>query len=303
MLTLFIASRTSDCRYKSPKIVAFHRPKDPRQSASKYGAARKWIALLPFFGGLWCSVSMAAENSLATQQASSVVGLKAIASPALGTPIGYGASWGSVGVGAFAHTVRAKGDPRDVDGSVGFAFGLGNSTRNVGLEISTSITSVTNQSGDGPGEVGQAGAKLHTVFKGDWALAIGAESLAAWGGLKGQPVSGYLAITKVTGIHLADRSFPIVLSLGAGQGRFGKLDSAANAQDDRYGAFGSIGFYISPRLSIVVDSTTNITTAGISLVPIRSLPVTVALVALNLRQQFDTPTEFGISIGSGFNWD
>ncbi len=263
---------------------------------------------------VWCAPALSADGSVAAQQASSSGALRAVASPAFGSPIAYGASWGSFGAGAFAQTIREKGDPRDADGTIGFATGLGDGTERVGLEINAVITSLTNQSGDGFGEVGQAGAKLHTVLKGDWAVAIGAESLAAWGGLHGQSVSPYAVVTKIVGFRLG-RPFTVVANLGGGQGRFGKFhlpdlqaesdsDSGADSafKNHRFGPFGSLSLYVSPRLAFIGDSTVNVTNAAISFVPIRSWPLTIGLGALNLRKQFGAPIDYAVTFGYGFGW-
>ncbi len=89
-------------------------------------------------------------------------------------PSGYGASWGSAGLGVgFQERVRFRDK---ADGVFGVGFGLGNAAKNVGLQVGVSFVDVSN-----PWRDGGINLKLHRRLPKDFAVAIGVQGLATWG--------------------------------------------------------------------------------------------------------------------------
>src|SRR3546814_6293340 len=94
-----------------------------------------------------------AQNTAASVAASDMRGF---ASPALNTPVAYGASWGGVGIGAYGQTFNGS-----EDGAAAVVFGLGNADKYAGLEVAAVSGSLLGSHGspDSFGESGSIGLK------------------------------------------------------------------------------------------------------------------------------------------------
>lgn len=225
-----------------------------------------------------------------------VVPPAATAGASLGSPIGFGASWGNAGVGLYTQTF--DGASSDADGGAGFAVGFGNAKKAVGLEVGLALSSLwgsTNGSG-GFGENGSFSAKLHTQLPGAASIAVGATSFGRFGNSNdARATSFYVAGTKVSRLG----KYALATNLG-----FGNKEIAGKFTDDDDGlaAFGSLAFYFNPQVSLIADYTGRLLNAGVSVAPLRKYPLTLSLAAINTTGRYDGRTEIALSAGYGFRF-
>lgn len=236
---------------------------------------------------------------------------KSYAGASFGSPIAFGADWGSIGVGVFGQTLPDEfngiqvDSKDDADGSAAIFFGLGNADEYVGLEVAVVTTSLTG-SGDttssaDPDEFGEAGGvslKLHTNLPGGAAVAFGVIGTGRWGESEDQNTSSVFAnATKVFSIDTGSRKHALVLNLGVGDGQF-----TDDINDDGLGVFGSAAFYLTRQYSLIVDHTGRFTNVGLSAAPFDAVPVVLTLGAVNVGERFDSDVQFGGTLGYTFSF-
>lgn len=233
------------------------------------------------------------------------------AGASFGSPIAFGADWGTVGVGVFGQTLPdefngVEVDTKDdVDGSAALFFGLGDADEYVGLEVAVVTTSLTG-SGDAssapdPDEFGEAGGislKLHTNLPGGAAIGFGVIGTGRWGESEDQNESSvYANASKVFSIDTGSSKHALVLNIGVGDGQF--TDDIA---EDGVGVFGSAAFYFTRQYSLIVDHTGRFTNVGVSAAPFAAFPVVVTLGAVNVGERFDSDVQFGGTLGYTFSF-
>lgn len=210
---------------------------------------------------------------------------------AFGSPTGFGAGWGIIGIGVSGQTV--SNGSNDVDGSMSVSFGLGNPGRWVGLQADINVISLT----DAFGEDGNIGLKLHTALPGRSAFAVGVENLAPWGFAKGRDESVYAAYTKVFQLNPDNPVNPVPLSvnIGVGDGRF------ESNNNEGVGLFGSLAIVPWQQVSFIVDWAGQGLNIATSFVPFRRIPLNVTLGAINVTERAPGPAdgsaEFSASVG------
>lgn len=223
------------------------------------------------------------------------------AGASFGSPIAFGADWGTVGAGVYAQTLPDELDENDdFDGSAALVFGLGDADKYVGLETAVISSSLTDSagSGDGFGEAGGLGFKLHTNVPGGAALAIGVIGTSRWGEAEDANESSVFAnATKVFSIDTGARKHALVANIGVGDGGF-----TSSFNDDGVNVFGSLAFYVTRQFSIIADHSGRFTNAGISTAPFRGFPVVVTLGAVNIGERFGSDTQFGGTLGYTFSF-
>lgn len=242
------------------------------------------------------AIALAAATASAQGAAISVPSAapNSYAGASFGSPVAFGADWGSIGVGVYGQTLP-DGLDEDVDGSAAIVFGLGDADKYVGLETAVITSSLTDSrgSGDGFGEAGGLAFKLHTNVPGGAALAIGVIGTGRWGGAEDANESSvYAAATKVFSIDTGSRKHALVANIGVGDGQF-----TEDLDDDGVNLFGSLAFYITRQISLIADHTGRFTNVGVSAAPINGIPVVITLGAVNVGERFDTDVEFGGTIG------
>ncbi len=249
------------------------------------------LAASALVAGVLSSGVATAQSSAA---ASGVTNAPAVAAPGLsiGSPIGFGASWGDVGVGVGGQTL-GDNNSQDVDGSAALVLGLGDANKYVGLEAVVDVISLRNDFGDD----GAFALKLHTNLPGNAAFAVGVENVGRWGNAKAGTSSVYAVGTKFFNVG----GMPLAVNLGLGDNRFNDAgDTGANV-------FGGLALYVHPQFSLISDWTGNSLNLGVSAVPLRQIPLVITLGALNVTgenvsAQFGDDTEFGGAIGYNFRF-
>jgi hypothetical protein len=214
-----------------------------------------------------------------------------------GGPSAFGANFGDAYIGVSGSNRRAK--VNEADGSMGLGFGLGDSSKYVGLEVSVNLGSIRKFAANG-----EVGLKLHRKLSSKSSIAIGYDGGIVWGEEnRGRESTLYGVVSQVIPLRPEnqDNSMPLTLSLGVGGGRFRSLNDVIN-QRDSVGVFGSLGLQVAPQASLVSSWTGRDLNLGVSFVPIRTTPLFVTAVAANVLQRDDNATVFSLSLGYGFNF-
>jgi len=179
---------------------------------------------------------------------------------------GFGLNQGQafIGIGV---TDKVNGKT-NTTGAMVFGLGFGNSTKTVGFEVDTIISSIDTRDG-GFGEDGNFNVKVHKLINSTTAISAGVEGIADWG-TKYDGKSYYIALTKAFFMPNA-----LIIGIGFGDGRF--LDN--NHQEDTVDAFASISYDITSRISAILDYTGGITKIGCSFVPFKDTPLVATIYA------------------------
>lgn len=224
------------------------------------------------------------------------------AGASFGSPIAFGADWGSVGVGVFAQTLtKSKAGTRG-DGSAGVAFGLGDADRYVGLETEVAIADLTTRNGNHFGDGGSLGFKLHTNLPDGAAFAVGVTGTGRWGTEKNtNRASVYAVGTKIFKIGSVN-PYALVMNVGIGDEGFQELDTKTGFGKGGAGVFGSMAFYICPQISVIADYTGRFLNAGLSVAPFKSYPLTLTLGGVNLTNRYKTNPQAAASLSYGFQF-
>lgn len=213
-----------------------------------------------------------------------------------GSPLAFGASGGSIGLGVFALRDGVKhGSGHFDDGSAGITLGLGDPDRYVGLETSVGLSSLTGHNGDSFGSAGSFGFKLHTNLPHFASFAIGLIDVAPWGAAQDtNSASIYAAAAKVFPLTLFGQRYAIVGNLGIGDNQFTRSGRGTHA-------FGSIAFFVRRQLSLIVDDSGRFLNAGVSLAPFEHFPLSFTLGAFNLAREEGLKTGIAGSVGFGYD--
>lgn len=215
---------------------------------------------------------------------------------AMGSPVGFGASWGSAGIG-IGGASRDDPDNQDVDGSMGLVFGLGDAQNTVGLETTVNIISLTNNASDSAfAEDGSLNLKLHRQLTPDLAVALGVESVGRWGAAQRGRSSLFVTGTKFFMADTENSVHTIAVTLGAGENRF-DYDGK-----DGTSIFGAVAWIPHEKFSVIADWTGRDLNAGISVAPLRHLPLTITIGAINLQERLGQETEFNGGVGYSFSF-
>jgi len=219
-----------------------------------------------------------------------------------GSPIAFGADWGSAGVGIFGQTLNKSATGTRGDGSAGVAFGLGDADRYVGLETDVSIADLSSYNGNHFGDGGALGFKLHTNLGDGAAVAVGVVGTARWGSEKDtNRASVYAVGTKAFRVGGVS-PHALVLNIGIGDEGFRPINPSTGFGKKGPGIFGSMAFYIVPQVSVIADYTGRFFNAGLSFAPFKTQPLTVTLGGVNLTNRYDTKPQAAMTIGYGFHF-
>lgn len=236
---------------------------------------------------------------------------KASPGTALTVPSGFGAANGQVYVAIGGTTTEKTATQKDgLDGSASVGVGLGDASEFLALELQANIISLTdNAPGSDFGEEGSFSVKLSRNVGAASAISVGAENVSTWGdSLDGTKASGYIAFTTLKSLSNNPVN-PLTLSVtvGAGTERFQDKDNGV--RDSDAGLFGSVALAVHRQVSLIADYNGNYVNAGVSIVPLRSHPLTVTLSAVNVNDVSSADggtstgdTEFGGSLGYSWNF-
>lgn len=212
------------------------------------------------------------------------------------TPSAYGADWGDAYIGLAGSTGGNNADR--LDGSASLGFGLGNSVRNVGLEVGVSIISL-----DGFADDGVVGFKLHKSFPqaNNLAIALGWSNPIKWGAANQAEDTFYGVATQRFNLRpSAANRLPLTVSLGLGTGSF-RSTGAIAADDNDVNVFGSAALRVIPEVSVI--SSWNGTGLGLaaSAAPF-DFPAVLTLGVSDVTGNTSDGAQFQGSLGYSFNF-
>lgn len=213
----------------------------------------------------------------------------------------FGANMGDVFVGASAATAGNRGNSiNDIDASTSVGFGLGNSQKLVGLELSFNNGSVKNFGSNGTFDL-KAHRIVHDKGSNQIAVAAGWKAFAQYQTKESseqiRPSSVYGVVTSYSLLKPNDpvNKMPVSLSLGVGGGDFRQGNAST-------GVFAGAGVQVHPQVGVGLGWSGVGLNLGASFVPISTLPLTITLQGADLTNNSVGGTTFALSIGYGFNF-
>jgi hypothetical protein len=212
-----------------------------------------------------------------------------------GAPSAFGASWGDAFISASGATA-GKARNGEIDGSISTGFGLGDAQKLIGLEFSYNLGSIKNF-----GENGTFDLKAHRVVyaKGNnqVAVAAGWNTFAQYGNEGIRPSSAYGVVTTYSLLQPNNpvNRMPISLSVGAGGGDF-------RQGTDSTGVFAGVGVQVHPQVGVGLGWSGVGLNAGVSFVPVPTIPLTINAQGADLTDNSPGGTIFVLSVGYGFNF-
>ena len=209
------------------------------------------------------------------------------------TPSGYGAAWGSAGVGiGFQERTRFKDD---ADGGIGLGFGLGNPRKSIGAQVGISLVDVS-----APYRDGAINLKLHRRLPNNFSVATGVQGIATWGDTDGGS-SVYGVVSKRFRLR-RDRTKPFsefYTTVGIGGGQF-RSESDIDNGIDSVGVFGSLAVRVIEPVGFVTEWTGQDLTIGVPFVPLRNVPMTVIPAITDVTGSAGDGTRFIFGVGYSF---
>jgi hypothetical protein len=212
----------------------------------------------------------------------------------------YGANFGDGFVGGGFTSRTRKGDASD--GSVVAGFGLLNSRDYIGVEVSVLSFSTIQE---GFGQNGALGLKVHRALPRNISLAIGGENIANWGSIDA-PRTYYGVVSKVWRLRQreGDPFGSLTSNIGVGNGRFASnFDDLAKTSDNgNIGVFGSLGLRVHEAVSLIADWGGQDLGVGVSIVPLRWVPLVITPVMADVLGRDDHKRAFALGVGLGFKF-
>lgn len=166
------------------------------------------------------------------------------------------------------------------DGCVNVGMGFGNARRAVAVEVDYNQESVSGRESGGSFDV-RIGRDLinNSTFR--LAISGGWLAAAAYGDVQAKGDSPYGVITAAWPLRPNDPNFRQTLQLnaGGGGGRFQRIDTPNLVSD---GVFASAGVELAPNLGISAGWAGRGLNAGLSLAPVKGLPLWTTVSGVNL---------------------
>ncbi|MEH2410370.1 hypothetical protein [Nostoc sp.] len=226
------------------------------------------------------------------------IGGKQTYTPSLsfGIPSAFGANWGDFFVQAAGATRKERNGNGGLDGSISAGFGLGDSQKSIGLEVAFNEGSIKNF-----GDNGSFDLKAHRVIyagtTNQVAAAVGWNTFAQYGNEGVADSSVYGEVTSVSLLQPtnAQNQMPLALTVGVGGGNF-------RSGNDEVGIFGGVGLQVHPQVGIGASWSGVALNAGVSFVPVQTIPLTIQLQGLDLTDRTAGGSAVLLSVSYGFNF-
>jgi hypothetical protein len=224
--------------------------------------------------------------------------LLAVPAASISSPTAFGVEMGEAFVG-IAWQSRTRYTHID-DGAAVLGLGLGDRDRAVALEVAA--TSYSTFRGAGPFETGSLSFKLHHAFGDDWGVAAGIENAVEWGG-SDAGFSPYGVVTHVVRLNDEPRRpfSALALSAGLGAGRF-RSEQDVVVDKKTVNPFGAVGVQVLEPLSAVADWNGQDLFAGVSVAPVRRVPIVINAGFADITGHAGNGARFILSAGLGFRW-
>ncbi|MEH1929858.1 MAG: hypothetical protein V7K14_27820 [Nostoc sp.] len=226
------------------------------------------------------------------------IGGKQIYYPSLsfGIPSAFGANWGDFFVQAAGATRRDGNGNGGLDGSISAGFGLGDSQKSIGLEVAFNEGSIKNFGDNGTFDL-KAHRLLYAGSTNQVAAAVGWNTFAQYGneGVADSSVYGEVTNVSLLQPNNPENQMPLALSVGVGGGNF-------RSGNDDVGVFGGVGLQVYPQVGIGASWSGVALNAGVSFVPVQTIPLTIQLEGLDLTDRTAGGSAVLLSVSYGFNF-
>ncbi len=223
------------------------------------------------------------------------------------TPIGYGGYFGNVGLGVAYQSSTALGNKDD--GNFGATVSLGNPSKFVGIDLTFTVNSISNEPYRGGG--GALGSntltlQLSRLLSEDWSFGIGAENLISFDARNISTTKSYYGVTTKIFQLDRDRRKPfstLYTSIGLGNGRFLPAGKVTVRGESGVNVFGSMALQAIEGVNGIVEWSGQDLDLAVSIVPFRNIPlaITPAVVDLIGNSQ-NRGARFNISVGYSFSF-
>ena len=217
----------------------------------------------------------------------------------IANPYGFGADRGFYS--GLSYQVDTRGGDEginDNDATWGFGMGLGNAQKAIGAELSYNIASF----GQNARDFGSGGfnLKLHRKIAEGWGVSAGWNSFLSVGDGNDLDDSLYLSTTKIFRLreNVTSPFSRVGVTVGVGNGQFRTVDDIAN-DNNNVNVFGSLAFRVARPVSFITEWTGQDLAMGLSVSPVRTLPVTINLSARDIAGAGDG-ARFVFGVGTGF---
>ncbi len=219
-----------------------------------------------------------------------------IPSLSFGIPSAFGANWGDFFVQAAGATRRDGNGNSGLDGSISAGFGLGDSQKLIGLEVAFNEGSIKNFGDNGSFDL-KAHRVLYAGTTNQIAAAVGWNSFAQYGneGVADSSVYGEVTSVSLLQPNSPQNQMPLALTVGVGGGNF-------RSGNDSVGVFGGVGLQVYPQVGIGASWSGVALNAGVSFVPVRTIPLTIELEGLDLTDRTAGGSAVLLSVSYGFNF-
>ena len=201
------------------------------------------------------------------------------------------------GSGVVFAGISGTSNSDDTDGGLGFGFGYGNPYESVGGAASLTIGSIDPRDG---GSFNRGGLNLslgHVFSEYGLGAAVGVTNIDLWHADHDQKLdpSFYGAVTKLLPNDIA----PLTLTVGLGNNIYADVDEDGDKKDKVY-PFVSLAAYVLPQMSLIADFTSGITSAGVSVVPFPSIPVSMTMGAYDISDETVQGTSFIAGLSAAY---
>ncbi len=201
------------------------------------------------------------------------------------------------GSGVVFAGISGTSNSDDTDGGLGFGFGYGNPYESVGGAASLTIGSIDPRDG---GSFNRGGLNLslgHVFSEYGLGAAVGVTNIDLWHADHDQKLdpSFYGAVTKLLPNDIA----PLTLTVGLGNNIYADVDEDGDKKDKVY-PFVSLAAYVLPQMSLIADFTSGITSAGVSVIPFPSIPVSMTMGAYDISNETIQGTSFIAGLSAAY---
>lgn len=224
--------------------------------------------------------------------------LVAVPAASLTSPTAFGVQMGE-GFAGFAYQARTRYTHLD-DGAAAIGVGFGDRERYAALEVAA--ISFSTIRGGGPLETGGLSFKLHRAFGDRLGVAVGWENAVSWGGSDAGN-SPFAVATRIFQLREDPQAAfsAVSASVGVGGGRFRSEDDVANGRATA-NVFGALGVRVAEPLSLAADWNGQDLFAGVSVTPLRHVPLLVNAGFADITGSAGDGARFIVSAAVGFRW-
>jgi hypothetical protein len=224
--------------------------------------------------------------------------LVAVPAASLTSPTAFGVQMGE-GFAGFAYQARTRYTHLD-DGAAAIGVGFGDRERYAALEVAA--ISFSTIRGGGPLETGGLSFKLHRSFGDRLGVAVGWENAVSWGGSDAGN-SPFAVATRIFRLR-DDPQAPfsaVAATVGVGGGRFRREADVVNGRSTA-NVFGALGVRVAEPLSLAADWNGQDLYAGVSVTPLRHVPLLVNAGFADITGSAGDGARFIVSAAVGFRW-